>query len=83
MWLENIGDKNVHFNRGTSCAISSDGKSMIFQDSRAGQMYVPFSCKAGNTFEYEDILLYFDPERGEVEQVQGDFKGGRKGDKRE
>lgn len=58
-----------------SITISSDGRSMIFQDSRAGQMYVPFTRKAGNTFEYEDILLHFDPERGEVEQVQGDYKG--------
>lgn len=68
--------KGTYFDSGKtrSVTISSDGKSMIFQDSRAGQMYVPFTRKAGNTFEYEDILLHFDSDRGEVEQVQGDFR---------
>lgn len=69
--------KGTYFNNDTaySITISSDGSSMIFQDSRAGQMYLPFTRKAGNTFEYEDIVLHFDPEKGEVTQVQGDFRG--------
>lgn len=69
--------KGTYFDSGKtrSITISSDGESMIFQDSRAGQMYVPFTRKAVNTFEYEDILLHFDPEGGEVVQVQGDFRG--------
>ncbi len=68
--------KGTYFDSGKtrSVTISSDGTSMIFQDSRAGQMYVPFTRKAGNTFEYEDILLHFDPDRGEVTLVQGDFR---------
>lgn len=69
--------KGTYFDndKAYSITISSDGSSMIFQDSRAGQMYVPFTRQGGHTFQYEDVVLHFNPEKGEVTLVQGDFRG--------
>lgn len=55
-----------------SVTVSSDGNSLIFQDSRAGQMYVPFAYLGNNKFEYEDIFLTFDPEKQQLTQKQGE-----------
>ncbi len=54
--------------------ISSDGENAIFQDSRAGQMYVPLKCKAKNEFEYEDLKLFFVPKKKEMIFEQGGVK---------
>lgn len=55
-----------------SVTVSSDGNSLIFQDSRAGQMYVPFAYLGNNKFEYEDIFLTFDPDKQQLTQKQGE-----------
>lgn len=54
--------------------ISSDGQNVIFQDSRAGQMYVPLTYKAKNEFEYEDLKLSFVPKKKEMIFEQGGVK---------
>lgn len=54
--------------------ISSDGENAIFQDSRAGQMYVPLKYKRKNAFEYEDIQLLFVPKKKEMIFEQGKVK---------
>ena len=66
--------KGTYFypDQSISVTISSDGNSLIFQDSRAGQMYVPFAYLGNNKFEYEDIFLTFDPEKQQLTQKQGE-----------
>ena len=55
-----------------SVTISSDGNRLIFQDSRAGQMYVPFTYLDTNRFEFEDMVLTFNPEKQQLTQEQGE-----------
>ena len=66
--------KGTYFypDQSISVTISSDGNSLIFQDSRAGQMYVPFAYLGNNKFEYEDIFLTFDPDKQQLTQKQGE-----------
>lgn len=54
--------------------ISSDGKNAFFQDSRAGQMFVPLVYKGNNMFECDDIKLKFVTEKKEMLFQQGDVK---------
>lgn len=80
--IEGMGSEDFLKIKGTyfysdnsvSITISSDGESLIFQDSRAGQMYVPFHYLGQNRFECEDIMLTFDPTKNEVKQEQGGSK---------
>lgn len=57
-----------------SVTISSDGYRLIFQDSRMGQMYVPAAYLDNFKFEFDDVVLTFDPEKNELLQEQGDVK---------
>jgi len=55
--------------------ISSDGQKMIFQNARAGQMYVRFDYKGDNVFQYEDeIELEFFPFKDEMQLIQGNVQ---------
>lgn len=60
--------------KSISITISSDGDQLIFQDSRAGQMYVPAIYVKDYKFECDDILLTFNPIKKELLQEQGNFK---------
>ena len=66
--------KGTYFypDHSVSVTISSDGENLIFQDSRAGQMFVPFTYLGSNSFEYEDIYLTFNPEKQQLTQQQGE-----------
>lgn len=66
--------KGTYFypDHSVSVTISSDGENLIFQDSRAGQMFVPFTYLGSNSFEYEDIYLIFNPEKQQLTQQQGE-----------
>lgn len=61
-------------NNNQSITISSDGEFLFFQDSRAGQMYVPFEYKEENTFQYENAILHFIPSKKEVHLDQNNIK---------
>lgn len=61
-------------NNNQSITISSDGEFLFFQDSRAGQMYVPFEYKEDNTFQYENTILHFIPSKKEVHLDQNNIK---------
>ncbi len=54
-----------------SVTISSDGSNLIFQDSRAGQMYVPLKYKNEYTFAYEDFEVLFTPKKKKMVLKQG------------
>jgi len=79
--IENIDKEDFMKIKGTyfypdhsvSVTISSDGENLIFQDSRAGQMYVPFTYLGNNKFECEDIFLTFNPEKKQLTQKQGEI----------
>lgn len=59
-------------NNGDKVTISSDGHKMIFQNAKSGQMYIPFTHKGNNIFEYEDeIKLEFYPQKKEMKLTQG------------
>ena len=64
----------VDSNNKQSITISSDGKQLFFQDSRAGQMFVPFEYKNNNTFQYENAILHFIPNKKEVHLDQNNIK---------
>jgi len=66
--------KGTYFypDQSISVTISSDGNRLVFQDSRAGQMYVPFTYLGNNKFECEDIFLTFNPEKKQLTQKQGE-----------
>lgn len=53
-------------NDGETLTISSNGKSLVFQSSEKGQMFVPFINKGNNVFEYEDVRLTFYPKESKL-----------------
>lgn len=53
-----------------SITISSDSKTLVFQQSTVGQDYVPFDYQGNNTFSYKDITLKFYPKKKQVQLTQ-------------
>lgn len=61
-------------NKKHTVTISSNGQSLVFQDSRAGQIYVPFDYLGNNIFKYENITLSFSTDKNEVKLLQDGIK---------
>lgn len=57
-----------------SFTISSNGNSLIFQNSAIGQMFIPFEYTNNNEFVYDKIKLTFCPKEAKVILIQGDYQ---------
>lgn len=53
-------------NKKFTITISSNGKELVFQNSNAGQMFIPLIKKTKNTYFYENMELLFFPEKSEI-----------------
>lgn len=58
----------------STITISSDGRNLVFQDSRSGQDFVPFEYDGNNAFHFGNIKLQFFPAKREVELEQDGIK---------
>ncbi|ALL05727.1 hypothetical protein AQ505_09620 [Pedobacter sp. PACM 27299] len=57
-------------NKKHTVTISSNGQSLVFQHSKAGQIYVPFDYLGNKIFKYENITLSFSTEKKEMKLLQ-------------
>jgi len=77
--ISNMADTEFNEIKGTyfskdqkeSITISSDGKYLVFQNSRPGQDYVYFEYKGNQEFQYDSIALQFFPDKHEMMLKQG------------
>ncbi len=69
--FKKIGGTYFVTDKKESVTISSDGTNLIFQDSRAGQMYVPLKYTKENTFTYNDFEVVFTPKKHKMVLQQG------------
>ncbi len=61
-------------NNGETTTISSDGKNVVFQNSKAGQIFIPLEYVRKNVFTYEDLTLQFFPQKKQFILKQGKAK---------
>lgn len=72
--FEKIAGTYIEKEKGFTITISSDGKNMMFQSAKSGQMYITFNNKGNNIFEYEnEVKLEFFPTQNKMKLTQGNI----------